>query len=86
MPPGTPMNIVNPSPSGAPMTERTAVTGRTGVSELDTLVDALKASGLGDQLRPNVDPNVPGVLLVAPGNALAPQPPAAGQRAPAPPR
>lgn len=92
MPPDAPRNIVNPSPSGTPMTERTAVTGRTGVTEIDTLVDALKAAGLGDQLRPNIDPNVPGVVLVAPGNALAPQPPptpparpAAGQqRAPVP--
>ncbi|MFN8926773.1 MAG: hypothetical protein ACK5WM_14600 [Rhodospirillales bacterium] len=90
MPPDAPRNVLNPSPNGPPMTERTAVTGRTGVAEIDTLVDALKAAGLGDQLRPNIDPNVPGIVLVAPGNALAPPSPpaaparpAAAQRAPA---
>lgn len=89
MPADAPRNVLNPSPNGPPMTERTAVTGRTGVPEIDTLVDALKAAGLGDQLRPNIDPNIPGIVLVAPGNALAPPPaaparPAAAQRAPAP--
>jgi len=75
MPANAPMNVVNPSPNGPPMTERTEVTGRTGVSEVDALVDALRASGLGDQLRPNIDPTVPGIVLVAPGGALAAPPP-----------
>jgi hypothetical protein len=66
--------VVNPSgPPASPMSGPVTLTGRTGVEEVDALVDALRRAGLADQLSPTVSPDTPGVVLVSPGG-LAPQP------------
>jgi hypothetical protein len=66
--------VVNPSgPPASRMSGPVTLTGRTGVEEVDALVEALRRAGLVDQLSPTVSPDTPGVVLVSPGG-LAPRP------------
>jgi len=70
---GSEGEVLNPSaPAVPPMAGPVDVTGRTGVEDIDNLVDALKSAGLIDTLRPTVEPNTPGIVLVTPPATMAP--------------
>ncbi|HZH25810.1 MAG TPA: hypothetical protein VEY95_01390 [Azospirillaceae bacterium] len=70
---GSEGEVLNPSaPSTPPMAGPVDVTGRTGVEDIDNLMDALRSAGLIGTLRPTVEPNTPGLVLVTLPATMAP--------------